>query len=530
MAYVPNAQDYSEPTGDKSVSSAAPEFRALKQFTVQVNQALVGFQAELDALEAAIGAGDNSVALAANLAAGMGGMLVGFLQTGTGAILRNTYRKLLEQPVSPEDFGAVGDGVATDYFALNLAWTQSRSMKLTTGKTYNLGNNALAVPDGGRIWSEGPRLSTKLTRTGTGPILTTPENCSEIYVSNIYFTGSGNTQIGIYTDPAGVGDLRSYLISPQIVDCDFSWDLDYGIKSCLIFGKIYNNTFGLYGTGAAPAAGLALMKGIWSEHTFASNYSNLNHYLGNKFRCGSTTVGAVTVIGGINNSFQNCDWENGGICCNLQDAWSTFNHCWTEACNTPAGLFKVDGSTGTGKCVFEYCQIDYSAAHSAFFYSSGVLQGFDVNNSNLGSSSGTNVIFYDNNTASIKLPGNGSIAYWNNATNSSNASDTTKDVNFRGGVSGVRFQAILNTATGFSYSSDPACVATPGATGIITISGGSMPWASSTGRVMVKIQPLNGTVTQASYTVASLNNFTITLKNAAGANTAGDCYIEVCGM
>lgn len=65
--YVPNAMDPSQPTGDKKVSSAAPEFRAIKVLLDSVAAAQTAFQAELDALQSAIGAGTNSVALAATL-------------------------------------------------------------------------------------------------------------------------------------------------------------------------------------------------------------------------------------------------------------------------------------------------------------------------------------------------------------------------------------------------------------------------------------------------------------------------------
>lgn len=55
-----------------------------------------------------------------NLAADDGGEFVGFRQPGAGAVYRNMYLKIL-QLVSPEDFGAVGDGVADDTAAFNAA-------------------------------------------------------------------------------------------------------------------------------------------------------------------------------------------------------------------------------------------------------------------------------------------------------------------------------------------------------------------------------------------------------------------------
>jgi len=111
MPYVPNAEDAAEPTGDKTVQSAALEFRTLKLYTQSVEAQLAGFQAQLDALQAAIGAGDNSVALAANLGAAAGSSLVGFQHAGTGAVVQ-TVQARLRKTYYPEDYGADPTGVA----------------------------------------------------------------------------------------------------------------------------------------------------------------------------------------------------------------------------------------------------------------------------------------------------------------------------------------------------------------------------------------------------------------------------------
>lgn len=96
MAYVPNAQDIGQPTGDKPVASAAPEFRTLKAFTESLRILTANFQTQLDQILAGIGAGNNSAALAANLAAAGGSALVGFQQTGVGATLRTVQSKFQE--------------------------------------------------------------------------------------------------------------------------------------------------------------------------------------------------------------------------------------------------------------------------------------------------------------------------------------------------------------------------------------------------------------------------------------------------
>ena len=61
----------------------------------------------------------SAIALAANLAASGGSALVGYLPAGTGAVAKTVQSELREN-VTPEHFGAVGNGVADDTVALGL--------------------------------------------------------------------------------------------------------------------------------------------------------------------------------------------------------------------------------------------------------------------------------------------------------------------------------------------------------------------------------------------------------------------------
>src|SRR5690606_20479188 len=62
----------------------------------------------------------------ADLASAAGAAMVGFEQLGDSPSVRPLYSKLLELAVSPEDFGAVADGVADDTTPLSNAIASGR--------------------------------------------------------------------------------------------------------------------------------------------------------------------------------------------------------------------------------------------------------------------------------------------------------------------------------------------------------------------------------------------------------------------
>lgn len=106
--------------------------------------------------------------LTVSLAASGGAALVGFLQSGTGAVARTVQSKLRDW-VCPEDFGAVGNGVTDDHAAVQLALNDTRPTYLpgvyscgTTGLTISGSNKSVY---GGGILSQ-LKWSTSFTGTG----------------------------------------------------------------------------------------------------------------------------------------------------------------------------------------------------------------------------------------------------------------------------------------------------------------------------------------------------------------------------
>lgn len=100
----------------------------------------------------------------AALAAPGGAALIGFLQSGTGAVARTVQNKLREI-LSPEDFGAVGDGVTNDRpaFVLALAAFGTRGGVLQLGaKKYLIDGGDLTVPENVTVRGQSPQAGTNV--------------------------------------------------------------------------------------------------------------------------------------------------------------------------------------------------------------------------------------------------------------------------------------------------------------------------------------------------------------------------------
>lgn len=97
------------------------------------------------------------------LAIATGAALVGYKQNKTSSILRTIDDKVRELQGTPEDFGAVGDGVTNDTAAFTLARTAyNKRYHLTSGKTYVVDASPDVFAD---VFTAGDNVSIKIGAT-----------------------------------------------------------------------------------------------------------------------------------------------------------------------------------------------------------------------------------------------------------------------------------------------------------------------------------------------------------------------------
>lgn len=169
----------------------------------------VDINTEFTAIETAIATKYDS----ATLGASGGSSLVGFIQSGTGAVSTTVQAKLRES-VSVKDFGAVGNGVTDDYVALQAA----------CDAVYAAGGGTVYLPPGNYICNTPLRVQRNTNIVGAGrdstfitKDSTTTKAVTIVAGSGVVYTGilPSNINAVIVLDGAGgryVGVLSDFTV------------------------------------------------------------------------------------------------------------------------------------------------------------------------------------------------------------------------------------------------------------------------------------------------------------------------------
>lgn len=177
-----------------------------------------------------------------------GSSLIGFIQSGTGAVAESVQDKL-RQTVSVKDFGAVGDGVTDDTVEIQAAFTALSS------------NGSLYFPPGHYIVSESISTSAtqisvygefaKIEQTGTFKKTFEFTDADQISVHGLHFLGRGTEYNGASTSYNGVAAIFfDNGIDCKVSNCQIERHSGGGIRYTDIDGLIVSNCT-IIGIGAA---------------------------------------------------------------------------------------------------------------------------------------------------------------------------------------------------------------------------------------------------------------------------------------
>ena len=245
--------------------------------------------AEISALSAAASAITAAAEVGA-LAVSSGAALVGFTQSGTGAVAQTVDSKL-KQSISVKDFGAIGDGVADDTAAIQAAIINAASIFFPAG-TYRVTGALTAGAK--RIYGETQSLSVlKLDHSGVGLNFVN----TDIYgltISNIAIEGNGSStaiviesttevtshahfdSVRIYNHAYGIRGLSTFtLFDAYLEKVDFIACSNYGFKLSGSQNTLISCSFRLCGWGImidAPSGvsigGATLEGGVFIGNTY----------------------------------------------------------------------------------------------------------------------------------------------------------------------------------------------------------------------------------------------------------------------
>lgn len=362
---------------------------------------------------------------------------------------------------------------------------------------------------------------------GTSPItiLKTAIDGFDTTIRRIYFKGTGCTAL---SSSAG-GSYPNYFIRGHIEECDFAWNLAFGLNSSCIFLTCEKSTFGYYGDGAPPAAGTSTFVAIKSFTTGPLN-PNLNTVRNCIFHfCGGLTLPGIDLSGGAAWLFDSNDFEQGGQvlrAVNIQTL-KFIGSNWIEGNNATNGLLEIGACTVAP--VFDGLSIYGNTCANIWKYTTGSTKGLVIKYCDIGLLSPTFPLL-DTTTLVQTLPADGSVT-WNdnNVSGGAAGNKVVTGTDFRGGKTMPRITAVIDTTgavANLRSCSDPSASVAYNGVGDITLTS-SQPLgtvangvaATCTGRTAETIRVVG--VTTTTVRVQQFNNAGAAVEGIIGVNVAG---------
>lgn len=239
--------------------------------------------------------------LRTDLAASSGSALSGFLQAGTGAVARSTQAELRDW-VKPQQFGAVGDGVADDTLPIQRAITRAG----TYGRIYFIPgaykiSGTLDLLEGQTIEGNGARITT------TSATLTMIRVSGAGYVSirNLRLAGPRVAE----TSGTGIGLLLNESVRYKIEGATIENIVGIGFKVTGASAPTHRGEQGQFSDCAAfeCVTGRSCVAGSLAEYTTWSNFNAAGNVVGIEDSAGNT----VQTGGSVSNNVTGVKITNG---------------------------------------------------------------------------------------------------------------------------------------------------------------------------------------------------------------------------